>query len=414
MQKKLLVLAIAALASTSAFADSTVGFYGVLDAAVANVSGTGIQGGTTLVSGGLASSRFGVKATEGLDNGLTVVGVLEYQLDPETNQSLGTASTTTTTATGGLTAFNANAVYARQQMLALAGDFGTVATGYLQTTGWDFGAKYNVVAGSAVSPLGNLTKGQGFLIGDQAGAKRAQRAIAYISPSIGGLTVAVNYSAQLEAGYGDIPSPTTTADSNISATLISANYDAGPLSVGLVYAGTNSAASAGAANTDEYALGVAYAADVAKITATYQTSKHPNANVNGTAAVTAVPYTFDPTTGTITGTTGASAVAANPNATSSNSVYSIGAAIPVSVGVIALSYAGSTINTVASGAPSQNATSYSVAFLKPLSKTTTAYAAYSAVTQSNGTKGVTVANDLVGTDAGGNSSILALGLSKKF
>jgi predicted porin len=384
MQKKLLVLAIAALASTSAFADSTTTLYGVVDAAVANVSGSGLIGGTTVVASGLATSRFGVKNVEQLDGGLTAVVVLEYGLDNATNATVGTAA-------------GATAVKARQQLLGLAGGFGTVAAGFLQTAGWDFGAKYNVVAGSLVSPLGNLTKGQLFLIGDQALANRAQRAVAYISPSIGGLTVAVNYATALDlsgaplkygtvGNFGDAANlNTSTTNAGVSATLVSLDYTAGPLSVGLVYAGTNAEAYQ-ALDITEYALGVAYTADVAKITATYQTSKFGNA---------------DTTT--------------NTNAQSSNSVYSIGAAIPVTAaGTVVLSYAGSTINNIASGALSQNATSYAVGYLQGLSKTTTAYLAYSGVTQSNGTSAVTVANDLLTTTAGGNSSVLALGLNKKF
>jgi predicted porin len=385
MQKKLLVLAIAALASTSAFADSTTTFYGLVDAGIVNVQATGLQGGTTAVSGGLASSRFGVKNVEDLDGGLKAVVVLEYYLDTQTNNTIGTSGVSGTTTNS--TAAGSGSIAARQQMLALAGEFGTVATGYLQTTAWDFGSKYNVVAGSDVSPLGNLTKGQGFLIGDQGAAKRADRAIAYISPSLSGLTVAVNYTAALgnAQAYGDITTANGAADSNITASLVSANYDAGPLSLGLVYAGTNSAAAGGAADTTEYALGVAYSADVAKITATYQTSKHPNA-----------------------------VATVNTNATSANTVYSVGVAVPVVVGTVVASYAGSTINNLASGAAGANATSYAVGFLKPLSKTTTAYLAYSATTQGNGTSAVSVANDLVAPTAGGNSSIVALGLSKKF
>jgi len=370
MQKKLIVLAIAALASTSAFADSTVNVYGLIDAAIANVSGTGLQGGTTVVSNGLATSRFGVKATEDLDGGLKVVGVLEYAIDPQSSNAIGanspSASTTESSTFG-----------ARQQLLALAGDFGTLATGFLQTTGWDFGSKYNVVAGSDVSPLGNLTKKSNFLIGDQAAANRAQRAIAYISPSLGGLVVAVNYSTAL-ASYGDVSLLTTASAANTSATLVSADYTAGPLAVALVYAGLN--ADAYLTNRTEYAAGVAYTADVAKITATYQSSKLGNE-------------------------TG--------NAGNSISVYSVGAAVPVaSVGSVVLSYAKQNIGTDATS--SSNASSYSVGLLKPLSKTTTAYVAYSAVSQGTGTANVSVANDLVSTTAGGNSSLVALGLQKKF
>jgi predicted porin len=355
MQKKLIVLAIAALASTSAFADSTTTVYGLVDAAVVNVTGSGLIGGTTAVSGGLAASRLGVKNVEDLDGGLKAVAVAEIGLNSETNAGYSGA--------------------ARQALLALAGGFGTVATGYLQTTGWDFGVKYNVVGGSAVSPLGNITKAQGFLIGDQATANRAQRAVAYISPNIDGLVVAVNYSSAL-AGYGDVATATTTGPSNITATLVSADYTAGPLAVALVYAGTN--AEAFTADTTEYALGLAYTMDAAKITATYQTSKHANS-----VAV---------------------------NGTSSNTVYSVGAAVPVGPGTIALSYAGSNIATKTNS----NASGYTVAYLQGLSKTTTAYLAYSGMTQGTSSTGVTIANDLIATTAGGNSSILALGLSKKF
>jgi predicted porin len=362
MQKKLIVLAIAALASTSAFADSTTTVYGLVDAAVVNVTGSGLIGGTTAVSGGLAASRLGVKNVEDLDGGLKAVAVAEIGLNSETNAGYSGA--------------------ARQALLALAGGFGTVATGYLQTTGWDFGVKYNVVGGSAVSPLGNITKAQGFLIGDQATANRAQRAVAYISPNIDGLVVAVNYSSALTAasatatGYGDVATLTTTGPSNITATLVSADYTAGPLAVALVYAGTN--AEAFTADTTEYALGLAYTMDAAKITATYQTSKHANS-----VAV---------------------------NGTSSNTVYSVGAAVPVGPGTIALSYAGSNIATKTNS----NASGYTVAYLQGLSKTTTAYLAYSGMTQGTSSTGVTIANDLIATTAGGNSSILALGLSKKF
>jgi len=406
MQKKLIVLAIAALASTSAFADSTVQVYGLVDAAIANIQGGGLQGGTTLVSGGLASSRLGVNAAEDLDGGLKAVVKLEYQLDSETSNTIGQIDKTTagsgSAANTQGTTYGVATPYARQQYVGLAGDFGTLVTGYLQTTGWDFGSKYNVVAGSAISPLGNLVKGQGFLIGDQGGAKRAQRAIAYISPSISGLTLAVNYSAAMASGLGDVPVATATATntavtSNETATLVSANYDNGPLSVGLVYAGTNF--DYYVSNQTEYALGVGYDAGVAKITATYQTTKKANAV--------------------------AAANTATANATASNTVYSIGAAIPVAVGVVVVSYAGSNIGTAAPGTAGQNASSYAVGFLKPLSKTTTAYVGYSAVKQGDGTSNVTVANDVVGTQSstattngtfggGGTSSILALGLSKKF
>ncbi len=61
-----------------------------------------------------------------------------------------------------------DALRARQQMLAVAGDFGTVATGYLQTTGYDWPVKFDPTAGSLVSPLQSMTKGANFLIGSSS------------------------------------------------------------------------------------------------------------------------------------------------------------------------------------------------------------------------------------------------------
>ena len=68
MQKKLIVLAIAAMASTSAFADSTAAFYGVVDVTIASASGDGIQSNAQVIDGGLATSRLGFKAAEDLED----------------------------------------------------------------------------------------------------------------------------------------------------------------------------------------------------------------------------------------------------------------------------------------------------------------------------------------------------------
>jgi len=356
MQKKLIVLAIAALASTSAFADTTV--YGVLDGAVASVSGTGKTGGTLALSGGLAASRLGVKATEALDNGVTAVAIAEYGVDGETSTGLAGAAS-------------------RQELLGLAGSFGTVATGYLQTTGYDWGGKYNPFAGSAASALDNVTNKtvSPFYIGTQAGANRAQRALAYISPDFNGLNFAVNYSTAL-AGTGDVLNANTLVNTNITATLASVNYTAGALSVGAVYAGLG-----GNSNASEVALGASYDLTVAKLFATYQSEA----------------------TSTVGGAT-----------STTNTAYSVSAVVPAAADAVALSYAANSINSNSAN----SATSYSVAYLHPMSKTTTAYAAYAGVTNGSGTGAYGVDNGLVtnaaGVNVGATSSVVAFGLNKKF
>lgn len=359
MQKKIIALAVAAAFSAPAFAD--VSLYGVVDAAVANVSGSGQKSDILALSGGLSSSRFGVKAVEELDGGLKAVAVLEYGMDTEVNATVGTTG--------------AGALNARQQMLAVAGGFGTVATGYLQTTGYDFAVKYDPTAGSAVSPLQNVTAGGGFLIGSAAAAKRAQRAVAYISPSLSGLTLAANYTTSLDNALGNLGLPSSaTAGLKTTAYLLSATYDNGPMSVGGVYASASND-SAGAASVSEFSLGGSYDLGVAKLFGTYQSGKASTA-------------------------------------TSSDKAYSFGAVAPVGPGAVAASYAANKVATANS-----NGSGFTVAYLQGLSKTTTAYVALSSMSNGSATRAYSVAGNALSNGnltLGGSSNMLALGLNKKF
>jgi predicted porin len=404
MQKKIIALAVVAAAiSVPAFADSS--FYGILDGAIVNMSHTGQKSNTLAVSGGLATSRFGLNASEDLGGGMKAIVNLEYALDGQSNTGIGTVNTATNSGT-----------IARQQLLGLTGDFGTVATGYLQTAGNDFGKKFDPTAGSAVSPLQNATKGAGLLIGTVAGATRAQRALAYISPNMSGLTVALNYSTAL-SGLGDVGlsnNATTTAAStcgagyvlsanvciptaggtvvaatpgatkgvstvNTTATLLSATYDAGPLSVGGVYASTSAPDST--TNKKEYALGGSYDLGMAKLFATYQ-SMHVDA-------------------------------AAAP-ASNNVKVYSLSGVMPVGPGAVALTYAHAADATNTAG--DKDGSGYTGAYLYSMSKTATVYVAYSHM-NSNKSGAFSVDNSALGggdTINSASSNLFALGLSKKF
>jgi predicted porin len=384
MQKKLIALAVAAAFSAPAFAD--VSMYGSVDAALIHASADGLKGDTQVVSGGLSPSRIGVKGAEDLNNGMKAVVVLEYGLDNATNSAIG--------AVGAGTASSV----ARQQMLAVAGDFGTVATGLLQTTGYDWAVKFDPTAESAVSPLQNVTKG--FLIGSNTAAARAPRALAYISPSMGGVTVAVNYTTALSPVLGDLATlGTTNVQAKTTAYLLSATYVGGPLTVGGVYtnatAGTGyMAALAGETSTlsaTDYSLGASYDLTVVKLFATYQASKTGTNNIVTTA--------------------------------SNNKAYSFSLVAPVGPGAIAFSYAKNKIDSTGTVATlthvgtgtDQGANGLTVAWLQGLSKTTTMYVAYNKMSQGANTAQYSVLNNAIaGGQAGGGSTLLALGLTKKF
>lgn len=364
MQKKLIALAIAAAFSAPAFADVTV--YGLVDVTVANMKGDGQQSDTQLISGGLSTSRVGLKSAEDLGNGMKAIINVEYKIDAGASTFSGTSS----------------GVTARQQMLALAGDFGTVAGGYLQTTAWDFQNSYDPTSGSTVSPLGNATKGAGMLIGSVAAAARAQHALAYISPSMSGVTVAVNYSTNLTDGVGQWGTLSgATSGQDTKAMLASVNYAGGPVGAGLVYAKT-STNNAVDNHVAEWALGGSYDFGVAKIFATYQSSTPTAAGVSGSA----------------------------------NKAESISATIPAGPGAVALSYAKAKMADVA-GVTTPGATGETVAYLWTLSPMDTVYFAYTKESNDTGGRAFSVDNNAIAgatLTAGGTSTLIAAGYRKKF
>lgn len=380
MQKKIIALAVAATFSSSAFAvdaapTTKVNFYGIIDAAIASISGSGQKNDMIAVSGGASTSRLGVKVSEDLGSGLTASGVVEYGIDTQDTGSVLTP---------------------RQKMLAVSGGFGTVATGYLQTTGYDFAAKFDPISGSSVSPLQSVTKGNGFLVGNQAAAARAQRAIAYISPEISGLTVAVNYSTAL-AGAGNLGVASgATTGLKTSAILLSGTYTAGPIAAGAVYAKTSNDSVPAVTTSSEIALGGSYDLGVAKLMATYQSNK-PSTAVSAT----------------ITG--------------KANTAISLAGVIPVGTNAVAVTYAK---NSMSNTTADDSATGLTLGYLHTLSKMTTAYVAYSNVKNGSATNAYSVDNNVIGglgnsalaptaTNSntmtnGGSSTLIAAGLRVKF
>jgi predicted porin len=332
MQKKIIALAVAAAISAPAMAaDVTV--YGIADAALVNRSVTGMKSQLNVLSGGLSTSRLGFKATEGLDNGWTAIAVLEYKLD--------VADAATTVGSN------------RQKMLAVAGDFGTVAAGFLQTTGYDFSGKYQPFAGSAVDPYSAANPTALITTGS-----RAPRAVAYISPNFNGLTFAFNHTFDAAGTAAMVPSGSTTANLT-SANLMSVNFEQGPLSVGGVYVGTAND-NTGYAAVTEFGLGATYDLGAAKVMGTYLNSKASGGNAD--------------------------------------KMINFSAVAPVGPGALVFGYAK---NTKDSTVGADNTSAFTVAFLKSLSKTVTAYGAIEKVSTEVGA-------------ATSDTTVLAAGLRKKF
>lgn len=176
MQKKIIAVAVAALASTAAFAQTNVTVYGVVDVqqAFVKTSGAADDGATQRSVGRLDShgSYIGFKGVEDLGNGLKAVFVYESGFNTDTN-------------VGGLSG-------GRDSYIGLAGGFGTIAAGNLTHPLRAFGAKVELLPGAA--GFGTMASVTGTIAGIKTGADdRASNAIAYISPSFGGFTAVAAY-----------------------------------------------------------------------------------------------------------------------------------------------------------------------------------------------------------------------------
>jgi len=234
MQKKIIALAIAGLASTAAFAQTNVTVYGLIDMSYTNVKADGAKAQTAVTSGFMSGSRLGFRGTEDLGNGLKALFTYEMALAADTGVHTGAA---------------------RQSFVGLTGGFGTVVAGRLQTAGYDFtGAAMPGVASTGLDSynlVGNTT-----LIN---GSSRASNAVAYISPAFAGLTAAVNHARLTESRNTNVTGEDGTAN------LVSLAYANGPLTAGLIYTQANLDQTAGKPDVKEVGVRAGYNFGVANV-----------------------------------------------------------------------------------------------------------------------------------------------------
>lgn len=325
MQKKLIALAIAAAASSTAFAQTNVQIYGIADVGYVGIDADGGKFQHNINSGVLSTSRIGFKGAEDLGNGLKAIFTLEYGLLLDQNTGVG-----------------AGAAAARQQFVGLTGGFGTVVAGRLQTAGLDYTVAGSALGGSiSVGAINQVSAAADFPLLNAT--SRANNAVAYISPSFGGLTLAVNHARVSEAAA-------VTDEKDSSATLLAANYENGPISAGLVYGKADIEQGISKGDSTEWGVRAGYDFGVAKLQAAYQSAKLKENSPFG--------WTGD---------------------TAKNKRWVLSATVPVTakIGVIG-EYAQSKLDQGAGNSDDKNK-AYTLAATYSLSKRTTAYAAFVAI-----------------------------------
>jgi len=204
MKKSLIALAVLA-ASGAAMAQSTVTLYGIADVWVGRVSvdnGTTDTSTTQMISGGVSTSRWGMKGSEDLGGGMKANFGLEqgFTLDDGAGSGFG-----------------------RQSWVGVSGGFGQVKLGLTGTAYDDVVGSLNAVFDSDLaptnSPAGGVFKANtGGKIGNQ---------IYYGSPDFGGIVAAVSYS--LSEDSNNVPAGAA------SYTALSVKYSGGPLAAYIGY-----------------------------------------------------------------------------------------------------------------------------------------------------------------------------------
>ena len=264
MKKTLIAFAALTAIAGAAQAQSTVTLYGIADAYVGQksttVSGNKVKN-TVIDSGGLNTSRFGLRGSEDLGGGLKAIFTLESGLAVDS----------------GVANLNGGGLFSRQAFVGLSGNFGTAALGR-QYTAYD--ALYTATNNTYDAGY-FATTGDTWASGVGLHTRRASNSISYASPSVSGFSGAIAFAA------GENKTATSSAARNTSFHIKYAN---GPVLVGYAY--QNEKATVGssiasltptlAADSSDRTYNLfagSYDFGVAKITGGYNVAKQENSAV---------------------------------------------------------------------------------------------------------------------------------------
>lgn len=334
MNKKIIALAIGGLVSGAVAAQTNVTIYGVVDAGYVYGSGNAGSGMGTYKFSGIASgiaagNRLGFRGEEALGNGLKAVFTLEYGLDIDGNQGIGT---------GGLNA--------RQQFVGLSSaKLGTVALGRQYSPGFNAAARNDALDATDMSIQSSLSALNGYTVTPNSPA-RFNNSVTYTSNNYSGLT----FSAIYGFGESNLGGYNNASVSDNGKAGLGLNYANGPVNLDLVYQTRQNVNIAYpnppgmGKDINEWYIGGNYDFKVVKVFASYQALDNKN-NLIGAGSV------------------------------DDSALWTLGVSAPVGPGTAALSYGKAT--TDRRNASDGESWGAGVMYTYPLSKRTAVYGAYS-------------------------------------
>ncbi|MBN8750615.1 Outer membrane porin protein 32 [Xylophilus ampelinus] len=358
MFKTCIAAAVASLACVSAFAQSNVTLFGIVDASVRSVSNKSdrVSGSlftptsfkssrTELATGGLSSSRLGFRGVEDLGGGLYASFWLEAPLrNDDGSEALA---------------------FTRRSIVAVGGAFGEIRLGrdntpiHLNHLQWDpfqdtgLGASLLIAANGASNP-NNVAATGGF--GSNSNYKRASNMVQYfLPPNLGGFygNIAYGFSEQSRIDF--------TQNVNTGRYIGGrAGYKAGPLDAAIAYGESDTAYSNRLGKIKTFNVGASYDFGVVKLFGDYTTSADRRDNAVGSFVST-------------------------PKVDMSG--YSIAATVPVGVGQIRASYAQVKYDLnspLLFNAGDPSARKFVIGYVHNLSKRTALYTNVARITNKNG------------------------------
>lgn len=255
--KKFAVLAVFAAISGGAYAQSSVTLFGIVDEAARYVKNGDLKM-KSLASGGINSSRLGVRGVEDLGDGLKAGFWLETGLNPDSGtQSDGTR------------------FWNRRSTVSLMGNFGEVRLGRDFTPTYTGYTDYDVFGDNGVAAVGKFDSSLGTV---RDTATRADNQIMYLLPSnIGG----VYGRFAVAAGEG------TAGKKYFGGRL---GYAAGPVDVSASYGQTTVAPLLGEDKFKTADLGGSYDFGVVKAMGYYTQSKFVDQKIATYSLGVIVPF----------------------------------------------------------------------------------------------------------------------------
>ena len=360
MNKTAISAAILACCAGSAFAQSSVQIYGIADAAFVGERG-GTAGSANKLTGGAASaSRIGFRGTEDLGGGVSALFTLETGIRLDTGE-VDAAGT----------------IFNRQAFVGLKSRAGTLTLGR-QYTPW-----HQALAQVADPFATGYAGGSKNLFPDFGANVRTSNTVMVAAPTTMGFNAELAYSAGEQGG-------SSKAGRQVGASV---GYAAGPLNVRLAYNHKNSDVAAAPGVTGvtrgsgrNLLLAANYDFKVIKAYFAYGVDKGFNSAPLGNANN---PYG-----------------GVRPTASTDGNEILLGLSAPVGTGTVLASVMRKDDRT----GFDQDARSWGVGYVHPLSKRTSLYGAYGSIDNENGA-GYTVANN---SEAGSGDRAVNLGVRHTF